>query len=111
MKENLDNEIMAFFRDIENQTESDKIRTLRLLLDKHLHISKADYLMDKFDFSAIVGSAKREIVNKTLPVRMGKTDLQIMENEVANLCVIEATILHLNKNGCLKKIPKFDYNK
>jgi hypothetical protein len=74
-------------------------------------MSKADYVMDRFDFNAIITTAKREIVNKTLPVRVGKNEVQIMETEIGNLCVIEATISHLNKNGCLKKIAKFDYKK
>ena len=111
MKENLNSDILAFFRDIEKQTESDKILTLRLLMDKYIHLSQTDLLMDKFDFNEIIGLAKKEIVNKTLPVKIGNTNSLIIETEVPNLCVIEATISHLSKKGCLKKLPKFDYKK
>lgn len=110
-KQNLESDIITFFEDIENQSDSDKIITLRLLLDKYIHISKSDYMMDKMDFNEIVGNAKRLIVEKTLPVKMGKNESVVSENEVANLCVIEATVMALHKRGCLKKLPKFDYKK
>lgn len=108
-KQNLESDILNFFKDIENQNESDKIVTLRLLLDKYIHLSKSDYMMDKMDFNEIVGNAKRLIVEKALPVKLGKSESPISENEVANLCVIESTVMALNKKGCLKKIAKFDY--
>lgn len=110
-KENLESDVLRFFRDIENQTDSDKIQTLRLLMDKYIHISKSDYLMDKSDYNSIMGLAKKNIVDITLPVKLGKAESPISETEVANLCVIESVIGHLNKNGCLKKLPKFDYKK
>ena len=108
-KQNLESDILNFFEDIENQSQSDKIITLRLLLDKYVHLSKSDYMMDKIDFNEIVGNAKRLIVEKTLPVKIGKNESTISEGEIANLCVIEATVMSLNKKGCLKKLAKFDY--
>ena len=113
MKEtqNLDSDIIRFFKDIEKQSESDKIHTLRLLMDKYIHLSKSDFIMDKFDLNEIIGRAKKDIVDKVLPVKMGKMETNVPETDVPNLCIVESTISHLNKNGCLKKLAKFDYRK
>lgn len=111
MKDNqkLEYDILSFFKEIENQSESDKIVTLRMLLDKYIHITKSDYIMDKSDFNEIISNAKKLMVERQLPVRIGKIESAISESEIANLCVIESTIMSLNKRGCLKKIAKFDY--
>lgn len=108
-KQNLDSDIIRFFKDIEDQTESDKMETLRLLMDKYIHLTKATYLMDKYDLSDIISLAKKIITEKTLPLNIGRSPVH--ESEIANLCVVEATINHLNNKGCLKKLAKFDYNK
>jgi hypothetical protein len=108
-EQNLDFDILNFFNDIKNQSQADQILTLRLLLDKHIHLNKSDHLMDKIDFNEIIGNAKKIIIEKTLPIKIGKNESPISENEVLNLCVIEATIMALHKRACLKKIPKFDY--
>jgi hypothetical protein len=110
-KQNLDSDILKFFKDIENQNDSDRNQTLRLLMDKYIHLTKSDYIMDKFDFNKIISSAKKLIIDKTLPVKIGKTESKLLETEIPNLCVIESTISFLNNNGCLKKIAKFDYKK
>jgi hypothetical protein len=109
--DNLDSDIIRFFKDIENQSDSDKIQTLRNLMDKYIHLSKADHMMDKVDFNNIIGLAKKGIVDIALPAKLGKSDIPVLETEIPNLCIIEATIGFLNKNGCLKKLPKFDYRK
>ena len=110
-KEALESDIIRFFKDIENQTESDKIQTLRLLMDKHIHISKSTHVMDKTDFNEINGLAKKNVIELSMPVRLGRLETSVSESEAVNLCIIESTISYLNKNGCLKKLPKFDYKK
>lgn len=109
MKEQVEFDIRAFFEQINNQSSGDQRETLRLLLEKYTHLSKADYLMDKTDLDSIIGNAKQLMATKTLPVFLGKAKRRVMEHEQANLCVIESTISHLNKNNCLLKLPKFEY--
>lgn len=108
-EESLNFDILNFFKEIENQGDSDRIKSLRLLMDKYIHLNKADYLMEKFDFNEITSLAKREILEKNMPAKIKGSNMYLSENEVVNLCIIEATVTHLNKIGCLKRIPKFDY--
>jgi hypothetical protein len=109
VKEEVEVDIKRFFEQIENQSSSDKLQTLRNLLDKHIHLTTSDYMMDYHDLNAIVSHAKGSFVNKTFPVFLGDKKRKVGQNEQANLCVIEATISHLNKNDCLKRLPKFKY--
>ena len=109
LKEQLNVDIKRFFEQIENQNTDDQAKTLRNLLDKYIHLSKADYLMDSHDLRNIIGSAKSLFAQKTFPMFLGEKTRKVDPNDQPNLCVIEATIQHLNKNDCLKKLPKFDY--
>jgi hypothetical protein len=99
----------SFFTDIENQTEEDKRKSLVVLLDKYIHLTKSDYLMDETDLLNIVAGAKTIFVHKSFPICIGKRNKQISQEEQRIVCIIESIILHLNNKECLKKLPKFDY--
>lgn len=109
LKQNLEVDIKQFFNNIESQNSNDQTETLRLLLDKYIHLTKAEFVMDKHDLEVIIGNAKSIMIEKTLPAHLGKNKRRVQENEQQALCIIESTIGHLNKNECLKKLPKFDY--
>lgn len=108
LKEQLDVDILRFLENIETQNYSDKIQTLRHLLDKYIHLSKAELLLDAHDLSVIVNDAKTIFASQSVPVHIGATKRLVSPGDLPNLCVIEATITLLNKKDCLKKIPRFD---
>jgi hypothetical protein len=108
LKEQLEVDIQRFFENIDKQSDNDKVETLRNLMDKYIHLSKSDFLMNHFDLMAILSSAKGKFANETFPVILGSKKQKVLDIELPNLCVIEATIEFLNKNDCLKKMPKFD---
>jgi len=109
IKNELEVDIKRFFEQIETQDSNDKKETLRLLMDKYIHLSKSNYIMDNHDLNTIMSNAKNLFVQKTFPAFLGKRKVQVSQGEQSNLCVIEATIGHLNKKDCLKRMPKFDY--
>jgi hypothetical protein len=102
-------DIESFFTDIESQTEEDKRKSLMVLLDKYIHITKSDYLMDGTDLINIISGAKTIFVQKSFPTYIGKSNKQISQEEQRIACIVESTILHLNHKECFKKLPKFDY--
>ena len=108
-EKDLDIDIYTFFEQIESQNRNDRMKTLRLLMDKYIHINKSDYLMDIHDLNTIVSNAKRIFVDKTMPMFLGEKKRLVHQSEQGHLCMIEATIGHLNKTQCLKKLPKFNY--
>lgn len=108
LEQQLNSDIMRFLENIKNQTENDKIKTLRQLFDKYIHLNKAEYLMDNYDLNAIIGSAQQKFSNDNMKIFLGERKVPVSQGNLSNLCVIEATIGHLNKIGCLKKLAKFD---
>lgn len=108
LEQQLNSDIIRFLENIRNQTENDKVKTLRQLFDKYIHLNKAEYLMDNHDLNAIIGSAKHNFSNNNMKIFLGERKVPVTQGNLPNLCVIEATIGHLNKIGCLKKLPKFD---
>lgn len=108
LKEQLDVEIKRFLENIENQSNRDRLETLNNMFEKYLHLNTCDYMMDRFDLMEIIGSAKSNFSTTTFPIFLGHKKHKVDPNDHANLCIIEATIGHLNKNGCLKKMAKFD---
>jgi len=108
LEEQLNSDIIRFLDNIRNQTKNDQIYTLRNLFDKYIHLNQADYLMDSYDLNRIVGSAKTKFCNDNMKVFLGERKVPVTQGDLSNLCVIEATIGHLNKIGCLKKLPRFD---
>lgn len=109
LKDELEVDIKRFFEQIEKQNPQDQKETLRLLMNKYIHLSTSEYKLDYYDLNSIIGDAKGRFANKTFPVFLGDRRRKVEESEQANLCVIESTIAHLNKSDCLKKMPKFDY--
>ena len=108
IKEQVDTDIRRFMDNIENQNHSDRIETLKNMFDKYLHLNTCDYLMDYYDLNIIIGSAKGKYSRDTMPVYLGEKKRKVGQHELGNMAIVEATITHLNRNGCLKKIPKFD---
>lgn len=104
----LELDIINFLENIRNQTRNDQIISLRHLFDKHIHLNRADYLMDNSDFLTIIGRAKDSLVNSSMKIHLGESKIPVSQNNIINLFLIESTISHLNKIGCLKKIPKFN---
>lgn len=108
LKEEIEIDIHQFFRQIENTTHNDKLEILRMLLQKYAHLTSSYYIMDSHDLTSIIGNAKSKFANDSLPIYLGNKKTKVRQGDIANLFLIESTILHLNKNDCLKKIPKFD---
>tara|TARA_R100000951_G_scaffold116766_1_gene130586 strand:+ start:24247 stop:24600 length:354 start_codon:yes stop_codon:yes gene_type:complete len=108
LKDQIDIDIKRFLDNIENQSQDDKIKSLRTLFDKHLHLHTCDYMMDKHDLQTIIGGAKTLFARETVPIHLGEKKRMVEQSELSNLFVIEATVSHLNKNDCLKRLPKFD---
>lgn len=108
LKDQLDVDILRFLENIETQNFSDKIQTLRQMFDKYIHLSKSEHMMDAHDLSIIINDAKNLFVTQPMPVHLGSTKRLVSAGDLPNLCLIEATISHLNKKDCLKKMPRFD---
>lgn len=108
LKEEIEIDIKQFFRQIENCELNTKIELLRMLLCKYSHISTSTFLMDSHDLNSIISRAKSKFSNDSFPIHLGKRKVRVTQGELSNLCIIESTIIHLNKNDCLKKMPKFD---
>jgi hypothetical protein len=107
----IDADIRRFFDDIEKQSTNDKHITLKLLLDKYIHINTCDFIMDEKDLRSIISIAKGTFSTETIPSHIGENKYKINPIDIPNLCMIEATISHLSKNDCFKKIPKFNKKK
>lgn len=108
LKEQLEVDILRFLENIETQNFSDKVQTLRHLFDKHLHLNKAEHLMDAHDLFTIISNAKNLFATQKVPIRLGVTKRQVGVADISSLCLVEATVAHLNKKDCLKKMVKFD---
>lgn len=111
IKEQLEIDIFRFFEQIESQGTNDRKQTLRNLLDKYIHLTKADHLMDAYDFREIIGHATSAMANDNLTrfLPSGPRKVKVSEDDMRKIIIIEATIGHLNKNDCLKRMPKFNY--
>lgn len=109
IKEQLELDIKRFFQQIESQNNNDKVETLRILFDKYIHLSQADFIMEYHDLRNIIECSKGKFASKTFPAYIGDKKTRVMESEQVSLCLIESVVSHLNKNDCLKKIPKFNY--
>lgn len=108
LKEQIEVDIKRFLENIDSQSRNDKTESLRTLLDKYLHLSTCDYMMDYHDLRSIVSNANSKFQNSSLPIHIGNKKQKVRQEDFGNYCVIEATITHLNKNDCLKKLAKFD---
>lgn len=104
----LELDIINFLENARSQTRNDQVITLRHMFDKHIHLNKADYIMDSQDLLRIIGVAKEKLINSNMKVCLGENKTPVSQNNMLNLFLVESTINHLNKIGCLKKMPKFD---
>lgn len=109
LKDDLEQDIMRFFTEIEKMTVGDKKKTLINLFDKYLHLSTAGILFDKQDFDRIKGQATKLYLDRAWPKKFNNSYSDISTSEAPNACMIEATIGYLNGKDCLKKLPKFNY--
>jgi hypothetical protein len=100
-----------FINMIDKMSYSDRVNLLTTLLKKYAILSSSDVLMNKKDLLAIISRSKQIFTELPMPVEMTESDIPVHQTELSSLCVIEATIGHLNKLGCLKKTAKFDYKK
>lgn len=105
----LEVDIKRFFEELDNQNYNDRVTSLKLLFEKHLHLHSSDYMMDKHDLFSIISTAKGLYSSKAFPIYLGDKCRKVNKEDYGNLCVIEATVSHLNNKKCLKKIAKFDY--
>lgn len=108
LKKQLEVDVLRFFEQIDTQNSNDKVKTLRNLLDKYLHLNTSDYMMDDHDLRSIVSDAKARFARDNMPIFLGDHKRKVAPGDIPNLCVVEATIAHLNGKDCLKKLPKFD---
>lgn len=104
-------DVLEFLSSIEKMGHSGKIELLTLLLKKYAVLGTTDILLNKKDLESIISSSKKGFVDLTMPVEIRGSDLPVQQPDLANLCVIESTIGHLNKLNCLKRVAKFDYIK
>jgi hypothetical protein len=108
-RDTLENDIINFFKNIEGQNTNDKRNTLRLMMEKYLHLNSSAFLMDKHDLEMIISEAKKKIVIKSFPTHIGKNKARVNQDEQVPLAIIEAAIGFFNGNDCLKRLPEFDY--
>lgn len=101
-------DMKQFLDDIENQSHADKLISLQNLMDKYIHLNTCDYSMDHYDLRSIIGSAKGKFSNDSMPIFLGDKKRKVTQGELPHMMMIEATIGWLNKNNCLKRLPKFD---
>ena len=104
-------DVLEFLNSIEKMTHSGKVELLTILLKKYAVLGTSDILLNKKDLEAIISSSKQKYVELPMPIEMKGSDTPVNQPEIPNLCVIEATIGHLNKLNCFKRIAKFDYIK
>ena len=109
IKEQLEMDICSFFENIEKQDLADRKKTLRLLIDKYAHLFSAPVVLDKYDFDMIKSYALDFYKAHTFPKFVGSKRQEIHSSEANILSVIEGTIMRLNHQECLRKLPKFDY--
>lgn len=114
MNNNIYKDVVEALETLDNQAYSDKVRTLTMLIEKYVHKNKADHLMGYRDLHSIIDKAKQKMSTENFPKYLESTSKfnnirKVEENYNKHICVIESTILHLNKLDCLKRLPKFNY--
>lgn len=108
-KEQMNADAYNFIKNIERMGSVESKNLLINLLEKYSMISESSLNLERGDFDDIINLAKYMVANKTFPSTLGKEKKAIKEQEQSNLCIIESTIIILNKLGALKKVPSFTY--
>ena len=111
LENKISQDVLEFMSSTDKMSYGDKVELLKLLLKKYALLATSDVTLDKKDLHDIISASKQNFTNITIPVELEGSEVPVHQTEIANLCVIEATIGHLNKNSCLKRIPKFNYKK
>ncbi|HLD91643.1 MAG TPA: hypothetical protein VI911_11650 [Patescibacteria group bacterium] len=112
LNDNIYQDVLETLKVMENQGHSDKVQTLTLLLEKYVHKNKATHLMNNKDLTTIVDDAKTLMAHETFPKFLqtsGRLKTQLDQEKQIQLCIVEATIGHLNRLECFKRLPKFDF--
>lgn len=104
-------DILQYMNISEKMSYNDKIDFLMMIFKKHILINKSDVMLHKKDLQEIISRSKQLFSEMPVPVEMDGSDTPLNQMEIPNLCVVESTIAFLNKNNCLKKLPKFKYKK
>lgn len=104
----IDGDINKFFEELKYNNESNAKHSLKVLLEKYSGKGLSEKKIDHKDLFKIIGSAKMNFSNENLTIYLGQDKRKVAPEDIANLCVIEATIGHLNKIKCLKRLVKFD---
>lgn len=108
LKQQLEQDIAQFFRDIDDMLPEGKKKALELLIEKYCHLSSAPVKWDKSHFEMIKSHAITLFKDKAYPKKFNNSYREFSTQEAPNVCLIEATISHLHSEDCLKKLPKFD---
>ena len=105
LKEELERDIKDFVDKIDKMNDNDKLEALRNLFIKHLHLEEAEHFMNKFNFNAILASAKSHFVDLSNATHIDESKLT--PEQLPNYCVMLATIGELRKEKVLHKVVKF----
>lgn len=109
LKDQLDADVEAFFRNIDKQLPESQRKTLKLLIDKYAHLYSVPILLDRNDFDMIRSYAHNFFTQNNFPKLVGAKRREIGVYEANTLSLIEGTFMLLNNKECFKKMPKFDY--
>lgn len=108
MSKEMEKDIDDFFTSTKYESESNCKHRLEMLLKKYSGATSGIQKIDGKDLFAIIGSAKQKYANENVVIFLGQEKKKVAPEDVANMFVVEATIGHLNKIGCLKRLVKFD---
>jgi hypothetical protein len=107
----INQDVLDFLNSTEKMPYNDKVEMLSNLLKKYVILEKSGLSMSKRDLLDIVSQSKLNFSEIPMPVEIEGSDIPVNQMDLPTLCVVEATIAFLNKNDCLKKLPKFKYKK
>ena len=118
INDQLEEDIHAFFENVDKQLPDARKKTLRQLIDKYAHLFSTPVLLDKYDFDMVKSHAHTFLLNRAFPKKVsgsrktkpGDSEVRMFTPEEAStLAIIEGTISVLNGKECFRKLPKFDY--
>jgi hypothetical protein len=109
LKEEIELDILDFFKSIDVSGTNDRKEKLRMLLSKYAQLSSSELAMDDTDLRSIITGAMYSMSNRTLPMFLGENGKQVAQEHQQIVCIIESTVSQLNKKDCLKRLPKFDF--
>lgn len=105
--EMIETELKQYLQDAEHLDRKDRYVHLKAIFDKHFAMENTDHLLTMGDFHEILGYAKSQYSDATLPMRISRRE--IYPSEVTHVLMIESILTYLNKFKLLKKLVKIDY--